>query len=390
MFEVKSTGNMFQKTTTIKKVRYKSNKRKDEFFRDLKGRVNNYFKQGGINKHYNSAMVVKTVIAFGAWLLVYSILISNQLSFSYAATIAGFCVLGFANIFIAFAVMHDACHNAYAGNKKVNRILGYSMNFIGGNSYLFTKMHNAHHAFVNIHGIDVTLESHGTFRFTPHEPYKWFHKYQHIYTPLLYMIASLHWVTVKDFKWFFVEESIGNKKNIKHPRFEFWMLIFSKSFYFGYAIILPILLLSVPFWVVLIGFLIMHIPSSLAFALLFQITHVYDGTHYPLPDDSGNIENNYALHVLETTSDFGRGKPWVAWLTGGINLHVVHHLFPTVCHIHYEPLTEIIRDCALEYGIQYYEQPSFWSAIKYHMKMLHHLSKPDAKVPQYGKSLIFN
>jgi len=381
---------MFQKTTSIKKVRYKSNQKKDDFFRDLKGRVNKYFKENGISKHANAAMVFKTVFAFVCWVVVYTILISNLLSFSYAATIAGFCVLGFINIFIAFVVMHDACHNAYSANKKVNRILGYSMNFIGGNSYLFTKMHNAHHAFVNIHGIDVTLESHGLFRFSPHEPYKWFHKYQHIYTPILYMIASVHWAAVKDFKWFFLEDNIGNKKNIKHPKFEFWMLIFSKMFYFGYALILPFLFMNVPFWVVLLGFLAMHIPSSLTFALIFQITHVYDGTHYPLPDDGGNIENNYALHVLETTSDFGRGKPMITWLTGGINLHVIHHLFPTVCHIHYGPLTEIIKECAEEYGLDYYEQPTFYSAIKYHMKMLHHLSKPDAEVPQYGKSLSFN
>jgi len=381
---------MFQKTTTTKKVRYKSTKQKDDFFRDLKGRVNNYFKEKGISKYANAAMVFKTVFAFTAWGIMYAILITNKLSFSYAATIAGFCALGFVNIFIAFAVMHDACHHAYSKNKKINRLLGYSMNFIGGNSYLFTKMHNSHHAFVNIHGIDVTLESHGLFRFTPHEPHQWFHKFQHIYTPILYMIASAHWVIVKDFKWFFVEDSIGNKKNIKHPKSEFWMLILSKIFYFSYAIILPIIFLQVPAWLVFIGFLAMHIPSSLTFALIFQVTHVYDGTHYPLPDSEGNIENNYALHVLETTSDFSRGKPAAAWLMGGINLHVIHHLFPTICHIHYQPLTKIVKECVEEYGLEYYEQPSFYAAIKYHMKMLYNLRKPDAQVPQYGKSLIFN
>lgn len=381
---------MFQKTTSLKKVRYRSNKRKDDFFRDLRGRINNYFKENGISKHANRAMVFKTIVAFTAWAIVYFSLITNQFSFSNVGVLLGFCLLGFANIFIALAVVHDACHNAYSSNKNVNRILGYSMNFIGGNSYLFTKMHNAHHAFVNIHGIDVTLESHGLFRFTPHEPYKWFHKYQHLYTPVLYMMVSMHWTIVKDFKWFFIEDSIGNKKNIKHPRFEFWMLIFSKLFYFGYAVILPLFILQVPFWVVLLGFVVMHIPSSLTFALIFQVTHIYEGTHFPLPDDGGNIENNYALHVLETTSDFSRNRPIGTWLMGGINLHVIHHLFPTICHIHYKPLTEIVKECAEEYGLQYYEQRSFASAISYHIKMLYHLSKKDAEVPQYGKSLIFN
>jgi len=168
------------------------------------------------------------------------------------------------------------------------------------------------------------------------------------------------------------------------------MLIFSKLFYFGYAIILPLFILQVPFWVVLLGFVVMHIPSSLTFALIFQVTHVYEGTHFPLPDDGGNIENNYALHVLETTADFSRNRPIGTWLMGGINLHVIHHLFPTICHIHYKPLTEIVKQTAEEYGLEYYEQPSFLAAINYHLKMLYHLSKEDAEVSQYGKSLSFN
>jgi len=380
---------MFKKTTSSKKVRYKSNKRKDDFFKDLKSRVDGYFKEKGISQHADNRMIAKTVIAILGWICAYALILTFN-SNSYGLLFAFYCFLGFVNIFIAFAIVHDACHNAYSSKRKVNKLLGYSMNFIGGNSYLFTKMHNAHHAFVNIQGIDVTLESHGLFRFTPHEPFKWYHKFQHIYTPIVYMIASLHWTIIKDFKWFFIEDSIGNQKDINHPKEEFWILILTKLLYFSYALFIPMLVLNVPIWVILVGFLIMHIPSSLTFALIFQVTHIYEGTHYPLPDEGGNIENNYALHVLETTCDFSRNRSIGTWLMGGINLHVIHHLFPRICHIHYKPLTEIVKECAEEYGLTYYEQPGFLSAFAYHMKMLFHLRKPEAEVPQYGKSVAFN
>ncbi len=383
-------GSMFQKTTTDKKVRYRSNPRKDQFFKTLKGNVDAYFKEKGISKHANGRMIFKTVFALTSWLLMVVLILSNTFSFSYLATILAFTVLGFINIYIAFNIMHDACHNAYSKSKKVNRILGYSMNLIGGNSYLFTRMHDAHHAFVNIHGIDVTLESHGLFRFTPHEPYRNYHKYQHWYTPIIYAIASLHWTAIKDFKWFFLEDNIGNQKGMKHPKSEMWILILSKIFYFGYTLILPFMLLNVPAWVIIVGYLMLHIPSSLMFALIFQVTHVYDGTHYPLPDDAGNIENNYALHVLETTADFSRGRDIATWFMGGINLHVIHHLFPTICHVHYKDLTQIIKDTAEEFGLEYKENPTFASAFVKHMKMLKLLSDKDADVPQYGKSVIFN
>jgi linoleoyl-CoA desaturase len=298
--------------------------------------------------------------------------------------------LGFVNIFLAFNIMHDACHGAYSKNKRVNYILGYTMNFIGGNSYLFTKMHNAHHAFVNIAGIDVTLETHGLFRFTPHEPWQPKHKWQHIYTPILYALAMIHWVTVKDYKWMFGELNIGNKKNIKHERKEYFILIISKIFYYSVTLVLPLILLSAPWYWIVIGWINLHILPSLCFALLFQVTHVYKGTHYPLPDKDGNIENNYFIHVLETTADFSRENRFTAWLTGGINIHIVHHLFPKINHAHYIPLTRIIKQTAEEYGIQYQENKNFFKALKLHIEMLKMLSQKDAVVSQYGSSAVMS
>lgn len=381
---------MFQKTTSSKKVRYRSNPKKDEFFKTLRKRVYGYFEENDISPHANTEMYVKTVLSFVAWFAVYGVLISNTLSHNFWLLAAGFLGLGLVNIFIAFNVMHDACHNAYSKSKKVNRWMGYSMNFIGGNSYLFTRMHNAHHAFVNIHGIDVTLESHGLFRFTPHEEWKPKHRWQHIYTPIVYLLAMIHWVSIKDFKWFFLENNIGNKKDIKHPPFEYFMLFFSKAWYFGATLVLPMILLSAPWWWILLGWVNLHLIPSLIFALIFQVTHVYEGTHYPLPDDKGNIENNYAIHVLETTADFSRTKRIPSWFMGGINIHVIHHLFPQICHVHYIPLTKIVEQTAREHGMVYLENPNFWVALKKHFQMLHKLSKPEAEVPQYGPSVNYN
>jgi len=302
---------MLNKTTSSKKVKYKSNKRKDEFAKDLKKRISRYFAENNISKHANREMIFKSVLGLTAFVLLYALIISNVLSFSYLWIIAAFTLLGFVNIFIAMNIMHDACHNAYSSKKKVNKIMGYTMNLIGGNSYLFTKMHNAHHAFVNIHGIDVTLESHGMFRFTPHEPYLQKHRWQHIYVSFIYAIVSLHWVTIKDFKWFFMEDSIGNTKNIVHPRKELIVLIVSKLLYFGYALFLPLLVLNVPIWVVLLGFVMMHLPSSLFFALIFQITHVYNGTHYPLPDDNGKKKQILDFH--DGRHQFTCGAPPISY-----------------------------------------------------------------------------
>ncbi len=378
---------MLKRTTISKTVKYKSTKPKDEFAKELRRRVNNYFTDNNLSPYANDTVKIKGILGYLSWFVMFGLIISNVLSGSVLLLFAGFLALGFVNIFLAFNIMHDACHGAYSENKRWNTILGYTMNFIGGNSYLFTKMHGAHHSFVNIAGIDVTLETHGMFRFTPHEPWMPKHKWQHIYTPILYALAMIHWVLIKDYKWMFGELSIGNNKNIKHAPKEYVILFVSKAFYYFVTLGLPLLLVNMPWYWIVLAWINMHLLPSLCFALLFQVTHVYNGTCYPLPDDEGNIENNYFIHVLETTADFSRTNKFTCWITGGINIHIVHHLFPKINHGHYIPLTQIIKDTAEEYGVNYQENENFWQALKLHMQMLHKLSKKDAVVPQYGSSV---
>ena len=380
---------MLKSMTSAKRVRFRSNPRKDQFNNVLRERVNAYFEDNNISQHADTEMYIKTVLSVVMWIACFTAVLSGVLDGSPWLLIGLYTVWGFVNVFIAFNIMHDATHDAYSANPKINKIMGYSMDFIGGNQYLFRRMHGAHHGYVNIHGIDVTMESHGMFRFTPAEPWKPFHRYQHIYTFILYSLAMFHWVVAKDIKWMFGETHIGNQKNIKHPLKEKIILIIGKTWYFGTALALPLILTGAPWWAVAVGFVSMHILPGLYFALIFQVTHVYEGTTYPLPDDRGDIHNNYALHVLETTADFSRKSRFGSWLMGGINIHVIHHIFPRICHTHYPALTDILKETADEFGLEYQENERFWPALKKHYGMLKHLSKEDAYVPTIGKSAMY-
>ncbi len=378
---------MIKATTSAKRVRFKGNPRKEEFIKDLRSRVNAYFTENNISPYANTEMYLKTVFAVvtwvGTWLWIMSDTLESPLAF-YGV----YLLLGFIHIFIAFNIMHDSTHDAYSSKKWVNKMLGYSMDFVGGNQYLFRRMHGAHHGYVNIQGIDVTLETHGLFRFTPDEPWLPRHKYQHYYTFLLYALAMFQWVTMKDFKWFFGESHIGNQKNIKHPFKEFVILFIGKTIFYGLTLILPLIFVSHAWYTVVGAWIFMHLLPGLTFALIFQVTHVYDGTTYPLPDEDGNIDNNYALHVLETTADFSRHSRLGSWLMGGINIHVIHHILPQVCHVHYPALTKILKKTCDDYGIEYQENPNFWTALKKHYIILKHLSHPEATVPRVGKSAL--
>jgi len=372
---------MLAQTTSEKQVRFKSTPSKDLFAKELRVRIAQYFKENELSKYGNKEMYLKTIIATISWIGVYAWIMSNTLT--PIGLILVFTLLGYINIFMAFNIGHDACHNAYSSKMWVNKLMSYSMNFIGANSYLFRQMHNAHHMYVNIHGTDVTLETHGLFRFTPDEPYKPIHRFQHFYTPILYSLVAVHWAFIKDFKWFFGESHIGNNKNVQHPFNEYVALLVSKTIYFTLHLILPFIFLEYEWWIIALGYLSTHILPGLTFALIFQVTHVYEGTHYPMPDQQGNIENNYAVHVLETTADFCRQNRLATWLMGGINIHVIHHIMPGICHVHYPALTRILIEVAQKHGIEYQENKTFWQAFVKHMRMLKLLSKPEAVVSRY-------
>ncbi len=374
---------MLQKTISEKRVKFRSTPQKDEFIKVLRKNINNYFVENNISKHANTELWLKIAVAYLFWISIYSLIMSDWLSDNPILLIAAFSLLGFANIFITFSSVHDSVHDAISPKKWVNQLLARGMDFVGASSYLLRQMHGEHHKWVNIHGIDVTLETHGLFRFTPHQPWKPLHKFQHIYIPFLYSMAQLQWIIFKDFKWFFGESHIGNIKNIKHPISEYFILFLSKGLYYTLTLVLPLIFLSASWWLILIGWVSIHILSGLTFALVFQCTHICDGTTYPMPDEEGNIENNYALHVLATTADFSRESRIGSWLIGGINIHVIHHIFPEICHVHYPKITPILIQTAKEFGIEYMEFKTFGQAFRNHIKMLRHLSNREANVPMY-------
>jgi linoleoyl-CoA desaturase len=68
----------------------------------------------------------------------------------------------------------------------------------------------------------------------------------------------------------------------------------------------------------------------------------------------------------------------VNWFCGGLNTHVVHHLFPSVNHIHYYNLTRIIKETASEYDFPYknYSPIRVFTEHLYFLKKLGRIDNP--------------
>ena len=111
------------------------------------------------------------------------------------------------------------------------------------------------------------------------------------------------------------------------------------------------------------------------FSFNFQSAHVLEKTEFYKAKEDGSVENNWAIHQLNTTANFAQDNRLFSWMIGGLNFQVEHHLFPHVCHVHYGDISKIVKETAKKYEVKYNEYPTFYSAVKSHFKLLHQLGQ---------------
>ena len=145
--------------------------------------------------------------------------------------------------------------------------------------------------------------------------------------------------------------------------------------YYVAFIVLPLILLDALWWQVVLGFLILHFCEGITIAIIFMLAHEVEETQFPLPDESGNIKNSWAVHQLYTTANFGTENNMLSFFCGGLNFQVEHHLFPKICHIHYKPISNIVKQTAKEFGLPYNDNLSFGGAIRSHIRFLKKLGR---------------
>ncbi|HXC03390.1 MAG TPA: acyl-CoA desaturase, partial [Bacteroidia bacterium] len=277
------------------------------------------------------------------------------------------------------AVMHDANHNAYSSNATVNRWVGYSLCLIGGAVFNWKLQHNVrHHTYTNIHGHDDDINEAQMMRLSPYKKYNVAYKLQHIYAFFFYSLLTLYWVVVKDFVQTFVYRKMEvNRSGKAEFRQQVITVILIKLIYLFCAVFVPLYFFHYPTGLFILGFVMMHMICGLVLSVVFQLAHTVEGTTFPMPDETGEVMNDWAVHQMNTTANFARRNRILNWYVGGLNFQVEHHLFPTVCHVHYPAISEIVKSTAQEFGIPYLDNPSFTGALYSHILFLKYFGSTD-------------
>ena len=262
-----------------------------------------------------------TIVAYvGLWVVAWM-----ALSVSYWLTLA-ISVPAAAFLVRLFLVQHDCGHDAFFKNRRVNQWVGRVMGVLTLTPYaVWQKAHAMHHASTGnldkrgIGDIDtLTVEEYkalSTFKRIAYRIYR--------HPLILFVIGPAY--------MFILDNRIPTKLLRKEGRY--WMSAMGTN--------LAVLILAgvVIYFIGLVPFLMVQLPITIFAASLgvwmFYVQHQFEETVW---EESADWNVHEA--ALNGSSYYDLPK-WLAWTTGNIGIHHVHHLYSKIA---FYRLPQVLRD----------------------------------------------
>lgn len=324
-------------------------------------------------------MYLKTAVILSVFGGIYFLLVFMATTWWQAVPLAA--GLGLLMAAIGFNIEHDGSHNSYSDHNWINRLAAMTMDLIGASSYLWHWKHVViHHTYVNITGRDTDIDIAFFGRLTPHQKRFGFHRWQHFYLWPLYGLNVVKWNLYDDFH----DALLGRIGDTRIPRPKGWQLagfLGGKAVFLTLAFGLPLLFHS--FWTVILHYLLVVCLAGVLVSVVFQLAHCVEEAEFPLPlNESGLMENAWAVHQAETTVDFARHSKVESWLLGGLNFQIEHHLFPRICHVNYPAISKLVEQTCRDFGVRYGEHTSFRAGLSSHFRWLRRMGARTGTVHQ--------
>ena len=360
----KSPQSMVLEKEPAKKLKFAKN---SGFQAELRQRVDALFQTTDLKERDCPQMYAKTAILLLSFFGLYFGLVF--LAQTWWQVIPLCITLGGVMAGIGFSIQHDGSHHAYSDSLWINKLMGMSLDLIGGSSYIWHWKHDIfHHTYANIVDYDTDLEV-GIFgRLAPSHPRLPFHRYQHYYLWLLYGFLAIKWHFYDDFNSL-ITGKIGDRVYPRPKGSSLAILLGGKLVFFTLAFAIPLQFHSV--WLVLASYGLVAVTLGILLSVVFQLAHIVEEADFPIPvAEIGVIENDWAIHQIETTVNFSRHNPLMTWFVGGLNFQVEHHLFPNICHVNYPEISQVVEQTCQEFGVKYNQHDSFWAGCISHFRWL--------------------
>lgn len=348
----------------------------DGFYRTLKQRTREYFKKNNLHTKATPIEVFYFVVTI--LFLYFSIWAAFV-----QGSILGAVLHGLGRAMCIIRPTHAASHFALFQSPWLNKwAYRLSMCLSGSSPAQWTTKHILnHHVETNLSPIDDDT-MYPVKRILHELPRRWYHKYQHIYIWAFYPFTTFVWhvSNIRRLLASYWTGKIYEGVSIvpKDSRVE---TALSLAFFSVTRILLPFICL--PFSTAIIVFLVSEWTCSTWFALQFSVSHEIDECvehEKKMLDTLNEIEArgltrqggiiDWGSHQVLASHNYSEDSLFSLHFSGGLNLQIEHHLFPSVHYVHYPALAKIVKETCKEYNLPYIVSPSMLDAMSRHYDQL--------------------
>lgn len=226
-----------------------------------------------------------------------------------------------------------------------------------------------HHPNPNVVGKDDNIHF-GFMRISEHTPWRWYHRFQ-VPSTIFLLSPNLGWLTgvrvtgLSDVligngrpeKFDFIKDrSLATISDCVKKTMRKFVPYYAKNFVFY-----P--MLAGPFFPkVLFGNWLAETMRDSWLAATIYTGHIADTAVYPEGTRAKSRGAYYAMQV-EATNNFAASLP-VSILSGGLDCHIEHHLFPKLPPNRLRKITGEVQAVCEAHGVRYRRDPSFWKGLK--------------------------
>ena len=347
----------------------------DELFLTLEKRIREYFQVNNIDPKVNVPYFIASYFILAATVLLWFSCVSlaykgySMLLCSLLALVSGFCAA-----INGMAGSHDISHFSWTHSPLAWKYLGALFSSVHGlTTYVWSYQHViGHHSHPNDDQLDPDISTQDVdfWRIKPYQSHSPRYYYQHIYLPILYALVAIK-LKIQDFHTLAVLRTVNVPIN-PPPFDELVMFIVTKSIHVFYRWILP------SFYLSLSQLLLLNLLSEIAMGLwlghITLINHINTGLKW---HQENALHKGMAWSEMQigTTADYATDSILWNFITGGLNLQVIHHMFPWVLSYNLRYLVPIVRETLAEFGVKYHCYDTFWEIWCAHVQYLKEMGR---------------
>jgi linoleoyl-CoA desaturase len=224
-----------------------------------------------------------------------------------------------------------------------------------------------HHPFVGDPALDPDIQFGAVGRVSLAQPWKPSHRTQHIHMWLLFPFATFNMLKPGERR--LARSLLSDEHFQRLPSVRMFLI---DKYLPCIVVWLPVYIISGP-KEFLTAFAVFHLVAGTFASVITQAQHNTDLTLF---DDRKWVKRPLTYQLIHS-ADVGSGQGLWWWLSGGVTLHTVHHLVPTLSFLELPGATRRLRTILARTELQLQEHRNMRQAMTSHFRLVRALAQPD-------------